>query len=162
MKVWWLYDLDDYVYQSLTPFSYFYLSQPQPSVPRSYNVILYFFMQSGQRLRPNAISVLQKAHATLAPFISVRSDVSNKNDWAGWLLNLVGSLPLDFSLLALRSIRESHFLWQRRSLFLSKKKRGNGYSPNHVVVFCCHIRSDGGIAKGVKEEKATTSLSRLY
>jgi hypothetical protein len=103
--VWWLYDLDDYVYQSLTPFSYFYLSQPQPSVPRSYNVILYFFMQSGQRLRPNAISVLQKAHATLAPFISVRSDVSNKNDWAGWLLNLVGSLPLDFSLLALRSIR---------------------------------------------------------
>jgi hypothetical protein len=34
MKMWWLYDLDDYVYQSLTP-TRDYLSQPQPSLPRS-------------------------------------------------------------------------------------------------------------------------------
>jgi hypothetical protein len=76
--MWWLYDLDDYSYQSLTPFSCFYLSQPQPSVAKSYDVILYFFMQSGQILRPNGISVLQKAHATVAPSISVLGDVSNK------------------------------------------------------------------------------------
>lgn len=39
-----------------------------------------------------------------------------------------------------------------------KEKRGNAYSPNHVVVFCCHIRSDGGIAKGLKKKGYNVSI----
>jgi hypothetical protein len=124
MKVWWLYDLDDYVYQSLTPFSYFYLSQPQPSVPRSYNVILYFFMQSGQRLRPNAISVLQKAHATLAPSISVRGDVSNKNDWGRMAFKSCWNPAIRFFSACLEIYPRVTFLVAEKEPLPVKEKKG--------------------------------------
>jgi hypothetical protein len=45
-----------------------------------------------------------------------------KKDWVGWLLNLVESLPSDFSLVALRYIRYWYFLWQRETLSVKEKE----------------------------------------
>jgi hypothetical protein len=61
--MWWLNDGNDFVYQFLTPKKRIHLSQPQPSVPKSKGLMLYFFMQSEQALWPKEILALQKIHA---------------------------------------------------------------------------------------------------
>lgn len=81
--MWWLYDSDDYEYQVSDPFSCTYLSQPQPSLPRSYDSILYFFMQSEQTLCPNGILASQKVHTAVTVSLLVLDATTNNNRHAG-------------------------------------------------------------------------------
>jgi hypothetical protein len=54
------------------------LLQPQPSLPSSKVLMLYFFMQSGQTLCPEGILALQKVHTAVAfsfAFAAVLNDL---------------------------------------------------------------------------------------
>ena len=86
MKMWWLYDSDDYEYQVSDPFYcililYTYVSQPQPSLPISYDLMLYFFMQSWQMLSPDGILASQKVHAAVTGLLLVLDATANNTGY---------------------------------------------------------------------------------
>lgn len=60
---------------------YTYVSQPQPSLPISYDLMLYFFMQSWQMLSPDGILASQKVHAAVTGLLLVLYATANNTGY---------------------------------------------------------------------------------